>query len=130
MLNGTSIARLLYWSFCEWTYFYILPFFSLKPETKNTKFITFLRYLCEKHAFQKKLWQSCLNFKKKTRDFNIKSWLFFIKNAEIRSISFLHTVSKKVSILQFAMEISRFKMHIWSFKIGIFNCISYFDKLF
>ena len=53
MLNGTSIARLLYWRFGEWTYFYIWPFFCLKPETKNTKFTTFLRYLCEKHAFQK-----------------------------------------------------------------------------
>ena len=87
MLNGTSIARLLYWGFGEWTYFYIWQFFSLKPKTKNTTFTTFLRYFCEKNMFFNKPWQSCLNFEKKTRVLR-KIVDFFHQNAEIVLISF------------------------------------------
>ena len=78
-LKCSSSARLLYGSFGELTFFYIGPFFGLNPETKNTISADFWWSWCEKHVFQKKLMQSCLNFSSKTRIFNKKSSFLFIK---------------------------------------------------
>ena len=82
-LNCTSRATLLYGCFGELIFFYIGPFFGLKPKTKNTISAHFLVFLCEKHVFQLKLMQSCLNFQPKTRILNKKSCFFYIKNTAI-----------------------------------------------